>query len=78
MGFETIPSDDLVRMAEKATLGGIFLFVGNSLATFILAIGSIIIARLLGPSSYAFYKLTFIMPVLFADVGVSCAHQVQL
>jgi len=69
-------SDELTGIAEKAARGGIFLFVGNTSATVILAIGSIIIARLLGPSSYGLYTLTLLIPSLLvslADVGMSYA-----
>lgn len=69
-------SSDLVGMAEKAARGGFFLFVGNALSTIILAIGSIIIARLLGPSNYGLYTLTMLMPLVFvslADAGMSSA-----
>jgi O-antigen/teichoic acid export membrane protein len=71
-----VGSEDLLGIAEKATRGGIFLFVGNALATVILALGSIIIARLLGPSNYGLYILAMVMPALFvnlADAGVNLA-----
>ncbi len=63
-------------MAEKAARGGFFLFVGNALSTVILAAGSIIIARLLGPSNYGLYTLTFVAPSFFialADAGMNAA-----
>ena len=67
-------SDELEGIAEKAAQGGVFLFVGNAVAIAILAVGSIIIARLLGPSNYGLYSLTFVTPTLFvsfADVGMN-------
>jgi O-antigen/teichoic acid export membrane protein len=67
-------SDELTGIAEKAARGGLFLFVGNTSAIVILAIGSIIIARLLGPSGYGLYTLTFLVPSLLvslADAGMS-------
>lgn len=69
-------SDELTGIAEKAARGGMFLFVGNTSSTVILAVGSIVIARLLGPSGYGLYSLTLLAPVLlvsFADVGMSYA-----
>jgi stage V sporulation protein B len=69
-------SDKLVGIAEKAARGGIFLFVGNALSTIILAIGSIIIARLLGPANYGVYTLVLVVPNLFtvlADAGMNSA-----
>jgi O-antigen/teichoic acid export membrane protein len=69
-------SDKLVGIAEKAARGGLFLFVGNTLSTVILAVGSIIIARLLGPASYGLYALTLVMPSVFvslANMGMNSA-----
>jgi stage V sporulation protein B len=71
-----VSSDELVGMAEKAARGGFFLLVGSALSTVILAIGSIIIARLLGPSNYGLYTLTFVAPSFFisiADAGMNAA-----
>lgn len=70
------PSDELSGVAAKTARGGLFLFIGNTSATVILAIGSIIIARLLGPSSFGLYGLTLFVPVLLvtlADAGMSYA-----
>jgi len=63
-------------MAEKAARGGIFLVAGNASATVILAVGAIIVARLLGSSSYGLYALTLLIPSLLvslADVGMTYA-----
>jgi O-antigen/teichoic acid export membrane protein len=63
-------------MAEQAARGGFFLFVGNALSTVILAIGVIVIARLLGPSNYGLYTLTFVAPsflISLADAGMNAA-----
>jgi O-antigen/teichoic acid export membrane protein len=71
-----VSSDDLTGIAEKAARGGLFLFVGNTSATVVLAIGSIIIARLLGPSGYGLYALALLMPSLLvplADAGMNYA-----
>jgi O-antigen/teichoic acid export membrane protein len=69
-------SDKLVGIAEKAARGGLFLFVGNALSTIILAIGAIIIARLLGPADYGRYALALVLPALLvslADAGMNSA-----
>jgi len=69
-------SDELSGIAAKTARGGLFLFIGNTFATVVLAVGSIIIARLLGPSSFGLYGLTLFVPVLlvsFADAGMSYA-----
>jgi stage V sporulation protein B len=69
-------SDELTGIAEKAAQGGLFLFVGNASATVILAIGSIIIARLLGSSVYGLYTLALLIPTLLvsvADAGMNYA-----
>jgi O-antigen/teichoic acid export membrane protein len=69
-------SDGLTEIAEKAARGSLFLFIGNTSATVILAVGSIIIARLLGPASYGLYILTMLTPLLLAslaDAGMNSA-----
>ena len=69
-------SDRLAGIAEQAARGGLFLFVGTASSTVVLAIGSIMIARLLGPSGYGLYALTLLMPSLLvslADVGMNYA-----
>jgi stage V sporulation protein B len=69
-------SDKLAGIAEKAARGGAYLFIGNALSTVILAIGAIIIARLLGPANYGLYTLVLVVPALFtslADAGMNSA-----
>jgi O-antigen/teichoic acid export membrane protein len=71
-----VSSDELTTIAQKAAQGGLFLFIGNTSSTVILAVGSIIIARFLGPSSYGLYVLTLLVPSLLvslADAGMSYA-----
>jgi stage V sporulation protein B len=68
--------DKLAGIAEKAARGGVYLFIGNALSTFILALGVIIIARLLGPANYGLYTLVLVVPALFgslADAGMNSA-----
>jgi O-antigen/teichoic acid export membrane protein len=69
-------SDELATIAQKAAHGGLFLFVGNVLSTVILAVGIIIVARLLGPSDYGLYTLALVIPLLLvslSDAGMSFA-----
>ena len=69
-------SDELATIAQKAAHGGLFLFVGNALSTVILAVGIIIVARLLGPSDYGLYTLALVIPLLLvslSDAGMSFA-----
>jgi O-antigen/teichoic acid export membrane protein len=59
-----MPSGELTTIAQKAARGGLFLFIGNARSTVILALGIIIVARLLGPSDYGVYTLALIIPTL--------------
>ena len=66
-------ADELTTVAEESVRGGFFLFSGTAIATLILAISSIIIARLIGPELYGQYTLAFVTPSLlfiFADLGI--------
>jgi O-antigen/teichoic acid export membrane protein len=69
-------TDHLTRAAQKAAKGGLFLFIGNASSTVILAIGIIIVARLLGPLNYGLYTLAVTFPILLvglSDVGMNSA-----
>ena len=69
-------SDELSIIAQKAARGGLFLFIGNASSTVILAVGIIIVARLLGPSSYGLYTLAIVIPTLLislSDAGMNFA-----
>jgi O-antigen/teichoic acid export membrane protein len=69
-------SDELTTIAQKAARGGLFLFFGNASSTVILAVGIIIVARLLGPSSYGLYTLALVIPTLLvslSDAGMNFA-----
>jgi stage V sporulation protein B len=69
-------TDQLTRAAQKAARGGLFLFIGNASSTVILAIGIIIVARLLGPLNYGLYTLAVTFPILLvglSDVGMNSA-----
>ena len=69
-------SDELARIAQKAARGGIFLFVGQAVSTMVLAVGIIVVARLLGPSNYGLYTLSIVIPTLLislSDLGINSA-----
>jgi O-antigen/teichoic acid export membrane protein len=69
-------SDELAMIAQRAARGGLYLFIGNASSTVILAVGTIIVARLLGPSGYGLYTLTLVIPILLvslSDIGVNFA-----
>jgi O-antigen/teichoic acid export membrane protein len=69
-------ANDLVKIAEDSTRGGLFLFLGNFLSTVVAALGSIVVARFLGPENYALYGLAISIPTLllpFVDIGINPA-----
>jgi len=69
-------SHKLVEIAEDSARGGFFLFTGNAISLLILAIGSIIVARLLGPENYGLFSLSLVVPSILAsliDLGVNPA-----
>ena len=64
------------EIAQRSTRGSVVLFAGNFVSTAFLAVSSIIIARLLGPSSYGSYTLVLLVPQivqLFVGLGVASA-----
>jgi len=67
-------ADELFKVAEDSARGGFFLISGTALATVIMAIASILIARLLGPELYGQYTLALVVPqllFLFTDLGIN-------
>lgn len=74
--LSVMPTDQLIRAAQKAARGGLFLFIGNASSTVILAIGIIIVARLLGALNYGLYTLAIAIPTLLvglSDLGMNFA-----
>jgi len=66
-------ADELVKVVEDSARGGFFLISGTTFATVIMAIASILIARLLGPELYGQYTITLVAPqllYLFTDLGI--------
>jgi len=69
-------TDELVEVAEDSARGGFFLVSGNALAMVIMAFGSILVGRLLGPELYGQYALALVVPqllFLFTDLGINQA-----
>jgi O-antigen/teichoic acid export membrane protein len=67
-------SDDLFKTVEDSTRNGFFLAFGSAVATAVLAVGSIVAGRLLGPELYGQYTLILVVPsllFLFTDLGVN-------
>lgn len=68
--------EELAEMAEASARGGFFLFTGNALSLVTLAVGSIIVARLLGPENYGLFALALVVPSILGgliDLGVNPA-----
>jgi len=66
--------DEINEIGKIAVRGGFFLLIGSFSSTAILALSSIIIARLLGPENYGLYTVILIMPnflVSICDFGIS-------
>jgi O-antigen/teichoic acid export membrane protein len=65
-----------VAIAQRSTRASLVLFAGNFVSTALLAVSSIVIARLLGPGPYGSYTLVLVMPQifqLFLGLGVASA-----
>ena len=61
-------------MTEDTARGGFFLVSGTAISTVIMAIASILVARLLGPEFYGQYALALVVPqllFLFTDLGIN-------
>ena len=61
-------SDELTKVAEDSARGGFFLISGTAIATVIMAIASILIARFLGPELYGQYALILVIPQLLFHI----------
>ncbi len=61
-------SNRLVEIAGDSAKGGVSLFLGNALSTVILAVGAILVARLLGPEGYGLYALSLVVPAFLGQL----------
>jgi len=69
-------TESLSDIVQNSARGGMFLFVGYFFSLVLLAIGSIIVARLLGPDGYGLFTIALVVPSLilgFIDPGVGGA-----
>ncbi len=57
-------SDSLAEAADKSVRGSLILFLGEAGSTIILAAGSILIARFLGPEYYGAYAISLAVPAI--------------
>ena len=67
--LKTMSSDELTTIAQKAAQGGLSLFIGNASSIVILAVGAIIVARLLGSFSFGLYTLAVAIPALLVALA---------
>ena len=58
----------LESIAKKSVKGGLYLLFGNILSLILMALASIIIARLLGPEKYGLYSLTLVAPSIIISI----------
>ena len=65
-----------LKMGKVSATGSFQLFVGVTVSTVIMAVGTIILARLLSPAEYGLYSVVLIPSLLinlFRDWGVNSA-----
>jgi O-antigen/teichoic acid export membrane protein len=68
--------ENLSNIVEESARGGFFLFIGYFTSLVILAVGSMIVGRLLGPEGFGIFSLAFVPSTLilgFLDPGVGAA-----
>jgi len=61
-----------VEIGKKSATGSFHLFIGVAASTIIMAIGTIILARLMTPEEYGLYSVALVpsyMAILFRDWG---------
>lgn len=68
--------DKTLKMGRVSATGSFHMFVGVATSTIIMAVGSILLTRLMSPSEYGLYGVALIpsyMVILFRDWGVNSA-----
>ena len=66
----------IVEMSKTSAKGSVQLFIGISTSTLIMALGTIILARLMTPEEYGLYSIALIPSytfILFRDWGINSA-----
>jgi O-antigen/teichoic acid export membrane protein len=66
-----------LEMGKKSATGSFQLFIGVAASTTIMAIGTIILARLMTPEEYGLYSIALVpsyMAILFRDLGGQLSH----
>jgi O-antigen/teichoic acid export membrane protein len=61
-------SGDLAEVADKSVRGSLLLFLGEAGSTVILAVGSILVARFLGPEYYGVYSISLAVPAIIISL----------
>lgn len=67
-------NSELAEVTKDSARGGFFLLSGTATSTVIMAIGSIIVARVLSSDAYGQYSLALVVPqilLLFTELGIS-------
>jgi len=59
---------DIIDFAERSAKNSLILFIGDFSSTAVLAISSILVARLLGPENYGVYSISFVAPALLVSL----------
>jgi O-antigen/teichoic acid export membrane protein len=63
-----VSSNSLSKIVEGSAKGGLFLVLGSVASNLVLALGLLVVARLLGPDNYGLYTIFFIVPVLLTMI----------
>ncbi len=58
----------LKEIAGQSFRGGFTLFLGDSISTILLAVGSILVARFLSPEGYGLYSLVIVAPSILSSL----------
>ena len=65
-----------LEIGKKSAIGSFQLFIGQASSTAIMAVGAIILARIIAPAEYGLYSVALIpsyMVILFRDWGINSA-----
>ncbi|MCW3982383.1 MAG: flippase [Candidatus Bathyarchaeota archaeon] len=73
-----MPADStpLIQEAQNSAKGSFNLFTGNALSLIILAVGSILVSRMLGPDNYGLLSIALTVPLTLVgltDLGINSA-----